>query len=78
MTVQNENKKIFSDMMWNTVGNIVYCICQWVITILVVRFASYSEAGYLSLAMSTTSTEITKFLTLKENLKMMNMLEVDY
>lgn len=43
-------------MMWNTVGNIVYCICQWIVTIVTVRLDSYSGAGYLSLAMSTSST----------------------
>ncbi len=43
-------------MLWNTVGNLVYCICQWVITILAVKLDSYGAAGYLSLAMSTSST----------------------
>lgn len=54
--MQVKKKKLASDMMWNTIGNIVYCICQWIITILVVHLSSYSDAGYLSLAMSTTST----------------------
>lgn len=43
-------------MIWNTAGNIVYCICQWVITILAVKMDSFGAAGYLSLAMSTSST----------------------
>lgn len=54
MTIKKE--KIAKDMIINTIGNLVYCICQWVMTILVVRFVSYKEAGYLSLAMSTSST----------------------
>jgi len=43
-------------MAWNTAGNIVYCICQWIITILTVKLDSFGAAGYLSLAMSTSST----------------------
>ena len=43
-------------MVWNTAGNLVYCICQWVITILAVKLDSYGAAGYLSLAMTTSST----------------------
>ena len=54
-----KNRQLVSDMAWNTFGNIIYCICQWIITILVVRFASYEEAGYLGLAMTTTSTFAT-------------------
>lgn len=43
-------------MVWNTAGNLVYCICQWVITILTVRLDSFGAAGYLSIAMTTSST----------------------
>lgn len=43
-------------MAWNTAGNLVYSICQWIITILAVKLDSYGAAGYLSLAMSTSST----------------------
>ena len=44
------------DITWNTFGNIFYGFCTWVITILVVRMGSFTDAGYLSLAMSTSST----------------------
>jgi Membrane protein involved in the export of O-antigen and teichoic acid len=43
-------------MAWNTAGNLVYCICQWIITILAVKLDSFGAAGYLSLAMTTSST----------------------
>jgi len=33
-------------MVWNTAGNLVYCICQWVITILAVKLDSYGAAGF--------------------------------
>lgn len=41
---------------WNTFGNIFYGFCTWVITIIVVRIGSFTDAGYLSIAMSTAST----------------------
>ncbi|MDD7665259.1 MAG: hypothetical protein PUJ25_06660 [Lachnospiraceae bacterium] len=44
------------DIAWNTFGNIFYGFCTWVITILVVRMGSFTDAGYLSLAMTTSST----------------------
>lgn len=50
------NKNIRTNILWNTSGSIFYCICQWLITIIVVRVASYEDAGYLSLAMTTSSS----------------------
>ena len=44
------------DIAWNTFGNIFYGFCTWVITIIVVRLGSFEDAGYLSLAMTTSST----------------------
>ena len=44
------------DIAWNTFGNIFYGFCTWVISIIVVRMGSFTDAGYLSLAMTTSST----------------------
>lgn len=44
------------NVIWNTIGSIFYCACQWLITIIVVRISTYEDAGYLSLAMSTSSS----------------------
>lgn len=44
------------NVMWNTIGSIFYCFCQWLITIIVVHLSSYEDAGYLSLAMTTSSS----------------------
>ncbi len=44
------------NVIWNTVGSIFYCACQWLITIIVVRVSTYEDAGYLSLAMTTSSS----------------------
>ena len=49
---ENLQKNIFL----NTLGNLVYYFCQWLMTILVVHLASYSQAGYLSLAMNTSTS----------------------
>ena len=38
--------------LFNTVGNVVYLGCMWLLTVLVVRISGYDDAGVLSLAMS--------------------------
>ncbi len=43
-------------VLWNTFGTIYYYFCQWLLTIIVVRLTDYSQAGYLSLAMTVTSS----------------------
>lgn len=37
---------------FNTVGNVVYLGCTWLLTVLVVRVSGYDDAGVLSIAMS--------------------------
>lgn len=49
-------KNIRVNILWNTFGSIFYCMCQWLLTIIVVKMASYEMAGYLSLAMTTSSS----------------------
>ena len=44
------------NLAWNTFGSIFYSLCQWVITIIVVYVADYGVAGYLSLAMTMSSS----------------------
>ena len=44
------------NIAWNTFGSIWYSACQWLITIIVYHIASYEAAGYLSLAMTTSSS----------------------
>lgn len=40
----------------NTIGSIFYCMCQWLITLIVVRFSSnYENAGILQLVISITN-----------------------
>jgi len=43
-------------MIWNAVGTTFYFGCQWLLTVLVVRFSGgYGDAGVLSLAMSISN-----------------------
>ena len=51
-----KEEKLKKNLVWNTVGSILYSACQWVITIIVFHMASYESAGYLSLAMTTSSS----------------------
>ena len=50
---QNNLKK---NVLWNTLGSVFYCMCQWLITVLVVRLDSFEASGQLSLAMTTSSS----------------------
>lgn len=44
------------NIMWNSFGGVFYSFCQWLITIVVVHLSSFEDAGYLSLAMTTSSS----------------------
>ena len=53
-----EKKKlsVFENMIWNTIGSFTYLICQWLLTLIVVRISSDMEnAGNLALAISITN-----------------------
>lgn len=52
----SETVNIKKNIAWNTIGSVTYSICQWIITILVVYISTYEDAGYLSLAMTTSSS----------------------
>ena len=49
-------QNIKKDMLWNAVGNTLYLISQWLITILVANIGEFSDAGVLSIAMSLSAT----------------------
>lgn len=40
------------NMLLNTVGSLFYLVCQWLLTVLVVRLGSYGDGGIMSLAIS--------------------------
>lgn len=43
------------NMMWNSLGSMVYLFCQWLTSVFVVRLAGFTQAGYLSLAMTLSN-----------------------
>ncbi|MDM8270473.1 lipopolysaccharide biosynthesis protein [Thermophilibacter provencensis] len=45
-----------ANMLWNSVGSLMYSSCQWLLTVLVVRLStSYDAAGTLALAMALSN-----------------------
>lgn len=44
------------NIIWNTFGSIFYSACQWLITVIVYHVADLNAAGFLSLAMTTSSS----------------------
>lgn len=50
-----KTKSVQQNMIYNTVGSLVYYFCQWVMTVLIVRMSGFEDAGILSLAMSVTA-----------------------
>lgn len=50
---------IKQNMIYNSIGSFVYLICQWLITIIVVRISDYENAGVLSLAISVNNIFFT-------------------
>lgn len=50
------NNKVKQNMLWNSIGSLVYLGGQWLLSVIVVRILGYGEAGILSLSMSLTNT----------------------
>lgn len=44
------------NLMWNSIGNIVYLGCQWLLSYLTTRLLGYEPAGVLSLAMTISGS----------------------
>lgn len=54
--MSKEALSVKQNMAWNTVGSLVYLVCQWVITVLVVRLSNgYDAAGVLALGMAVSN-----------------------
>lgn len=50
--------KFTTNVIWNVFGNLAYMLCQWLITIVIVKLTNYNNAGIFSLAMSVTNVFI--------------------
>lgn len=47
---------VFENLIWNTIGSFTYLICQWLLTLIVVRASTgFENAGNLALAISITN-----------------------
>lgn len=54
--MEDRNKKsVQQNMLFNTVGSLIYYICQWLMTVIIVRISGYEDSGILSIAMSVTA-----------------------
>lgn len=51
-----KNNNLKKNMLWNAAGNLIYLVCQWLITIFVANIGSFADAGLLSIAMSISAT----------------------
>lgn len=56
MTEIKEKSNMKKNILWNTFGSVFYSGCQWVITVIIVHMATFEDAGFLSLAMTTSSS----------------------
>lgn len=54
-TQQVSGETIRKNMLWNVIGSVGFIGAQWMMTILIVHLAGYTEAGYLSLGLSLTN-----------------------
>ena len=50
-----QEKSVQQNMIYNTVGSLVYYFCQWVMTVLIVRMSGFDDAGIVSRAMGVTA-----------------------
>jgi O-antigen/teichoic acid export membrane protein len=55
MTQQIKRQSLGKNMLFNSVGSLFYLVCQWLISVLSVRLASYEVCGVLTLAISITN-----------------------
>lgn len=53
---EQEGLSIGQNVLWNSVGNLVYLAAQWLLSYLVVRLLGFGPAGVFSLAMSVGNT----------------------
>lgn len=52
---ESRENTIRKNMLYNTIGSLIYYACQWMMSVVIVRISGYDAAGVLSLAMSVTT-----------------------
>ncbi|MGN0482392.1 MAG: lipopolysaccharide biosynthesis protein [Lachnospiraceae bacterium] len=53
--MEQKKRSVQENMMFNTVGSLVYYACQWFMTIVVVKLSGFADSGIFALAMSMTA-----------------------
>lgn len=48
-------RTVQQNMLFNTMGSLIYYVCQWLMSVIIVRLSGFGDAGLLSLAMSATA-----------------------
>ncbi len=56
MKNQKTERTVQQNMLFNTVGSIIYYFCIWMTSVLIVRLSGYEDAGILSVAMTVTAS----------------------
>lgn len=54
--MEEKKKSVQQNMIFNTVGSLIYYVCQWLMSVVIVRISGYEDAGILSIAMSVTAS----------------------
>lgn len=49
-------RSVQANMLFNTVGSIIYYFCIWLSSVLIVRMSGYADAGIFSVAMTVTAS----------------------
>lgn len=51
-----DEQNIQRNMIFNTVGTLVYSVCQWLMSVIIVRLSGYEDAGIWAIAASVTAS----------------------
>ena len=54
--MDTKGNSVKKNMLFNTTGSLIYYVCQWLMSVLIVRISGYEDAGILSIAMSVTAS----------------------
>ncbi|MCF0259073.1 MAG: lipopolysaccharide biosynthesis protein [Erysipelotrichaceae bacterium] len=55
MEAELSTKEMAANTAWNTFGTFFYFMCQWLLTVAVVRLSGYKDAGIFSIVLSVTN-----------------------
>ena len=53
---ENTGRSVQANMLFNTVGSVIYYFCIWLSSVLIVRMSGYTDAGIFSVAMTVTAS----------------------